>query len=184
MIYSESMLSGQVCKFNELASKSDKSQEECLANYSNDPEEYILKAGFRYDTFLCGVYLPVVFFAIEFFLNQILISWKHIVYQYVFTLCYAVITASWQTLTGDAVIFPKTLDWICASREGGAEGCIFNECIMWFIVFILVQTGCFSLVLLLHFLKSKYCCRQSVPIITYNPNQIEKLGSIMSQKRD
>ena len=128
--------------------------------------------------------LPVVCYFIEFFMNQILISWKHIVYQYLFTMLYAAITAAWQNITHEAVIFPKTLDWICASREGAEGGCIFTECILWFIYFMIVQTGSYSLILYMHYLKSKYCFKQSVKIKTYNRDSIENLGSIMSNKRE
>ena len=92
VIESKSMLSGQVCKFYELAGFD---QEECLADWPNNPSKYIAASGFRYDVYLAGVMLPVIFYFIEFFLNQILISWKHIVYQYLFTTLYGVITASW-----------------------------------------------------------------------------------------
>ena len=88
----ESMLSGQVCKFYELAGNS---QEDCLADYAKDPSKYIEASGFRYDVYLAGVMMPVIFYFIEFFLNQILISWKHIVYQYLFTVLYGVVTAAW-----------------------------------------------------------------------------------------
>lgn len=110
---------------------------------------------------------PVLFYAFEFFQNQLLISWKHLIYQYLFTAFYAATTFMWQVVTGNAVIYPRHLDWICASRAGEPEDCLFNECILWFIYFMIVQTGCFSLVLLLHYLKSKYCCKRSVAIITY-----------------
>ena len=76
-IDTEAMLSGQVCKFYELAGNK---QEDCLADYANNPVKYIEGSGFRYDAFLSGVMMPVIFYFIEFFLNQILISWKHIVY--------------------------------------------------------------------------------------------------------
>ena len=181
IFFSESMTSGQVCKFNELAGHS---QADCLVNYATNSSKYIELAGFRYQALLCGVFLPVVFYLLEFFLNQILISWKHIVYQYLFTLCYAGITAAWQSITGTAVIYPKTLDWICATREGGTEDCLFSECILWFIYFMVVQSGCYSLVLLMHYLKSKYCCVRSVTIVTHNRDVIENLGSIVSSKHD
>lgn len=45
LIYGESMFSGQVCKFYELAGNS---QEDCLANYANNPQTYIEGSGFRY----------------------------------------------------------------------------------------------------------------------------------------
>ena len=86
------MLSGQVCKFYELAGYE---QKDCLADYENDPAKYIEASGFRYEVFLAGVMMPVIFYFIEFFLNQILISWKHIVYQYLFTTLYGGITAAW-----------------------------------------------------------------------------------------
>ena len=108
---------------------------------------------------MCGIILPIVFFIFEFLQNQILISWKSIVWQYVFTAFYACVTACWQMVTGDAVIYPGALDWICATREGASPDCMTSECIMWFIYFMLIQTGCFSLVLFMHYLKSKYCCR-------------------------
>lgn len=99
------------------------------------------------------------FFLCEFFMNQILMSWKHLVYQYIFTGFYALVTLVWQRSTGDAVIFPNILDW--------NSGDLFNECILWFIYFTIVQTVWFSIILLLHYLKSLYCCRRSVDIITY-----------------
>lgn len=101
-----------------------------------------------------------------------------------FTIVYAATTAIWQVVTGDAVVYPGALDWICEKRDGAASGCLFNECILWFIYFMLVQTGCFSFVLMCHYLKSKYCCKRAVPIITYQQESIHNLGSIMSSKRD
>lgn len=64
LIFKDSMLTGQVCKFYELAGNS---QAECLANYANDPEKYNLAAGFRYEAFIGGVMVPIVFFLFEFF---------------------------------------------------------------------------------------------------------------------
>ena len=150
VIDTESMLSGQVCKFYELAGNK---QEECLADYANNPSKYILASGFRYDVYLAGVMMPVIFYFIEFFLNQIVLSWKHIVYQYLFTVLYGVVTAAWQHLTGNAVIFPGSLDWICSLRAGASSDCLFNECILWFIIFMAVQTVSYSVILYLHFLK-------------------------------
>ena len=125
-----------------------------------------------------------MFFLVEFFLNQILISWKHIVYQYLFTAFYAGITALWQVVTKNAVIFPKALDWICATRDGAPDDCIVSQCIVWFVIFMAVQTAMYSLVLLMHYLKSKYSCKQSVPIVTYQRDSIKTLGSIMASKRE
>ena len=125
-----------------------------------------------------------MFFLLEFFLNQILISWKHIVYQYLFTALYAGITALWQVVTKNAIIYPESLDWICATREGASDNCIFSQCIAWFLIFMTVQTGMFSLVLMMHYLKSKYCCKQSVAIETYQRDSIKTLGSIMASKRE
>ena len=60
--------------------------------------------------------MPACILIIEIAQNQLLLEWRHLVYQYLFTMFYMVVTALWQVGTGDAVIFPKTLDWICATR--------------------------------------------------------------------
>lgn len=82
--------------------------------------------------------LPVVLLVGEMFMNQLLMTWKHIVYQYFFTAFYMVVTAIWQVATGNAVIFPKKLDWICSTRTGNSSDCLFSQCILWFIYFIIV----------------------------------------------
>lgn len=102
--------------------------------------------------------MPPSFAIIEFCMNQVLMNWKHIAFQYIFTAFYALMTLIWQQATKPAVIFPGVLDWT-------TDGSLFDDCILWFIVFAGVQTGCFSLLLLLHYTKSRYCCRRSVPII-------------------
>ena len=115
-------------------------------------------------------------------MNQLLMSWKHLVWQFLFTGVYAGITAVWQTSTSTAIIFPGSLDWICASREGASEGCLFSECGLWFIYFAVVQSICYSVVLLLNYLKAKFCCRRSVTIQTYNAMSIEDFGHITAHR--
>ena len=115
-------------------------------------------------------------------MNQLMLTWKHIVYQYIFTVFYAMVTAIWQISTNDAIIFPELLDWVCKSRTE-VEGCLSAHCLLWFFYFAIVQTCCFSVILFLHYLKSKYCCRRSVDIITYEETQASQLGSITA-KRD
>lgn len=88
--------------------------------------------------------------------------WKHIVYQYLFTAAYMLMTAIWQFSTGDAVIFPDRLDWICSTRASDPpSNCLFSQCILWFIYFVIVQSACFALLLLIHHVKAEYCCRKS-----------------------
>ena len=180
-VFSESMFSGEVCKFYELAD-SNNSQEDCLKSYTTNPDFYQEAAGFRYIAFLMALIVPVCFALFEFMLNQLLMTWKHIVYQYIFTALYAVVTAIWQVSTQDAVIFPHKLDWICASRAGNPPNCIFDQCILWFIIFMLVQSGCFSLLLFLHYLKAKFCCKRSVPIVTYQQDTISSLGGLAKRE--
>lgn len=110
-------------------------------------------------------------------------TWKHIVFQYMFTLFYMVVTAIWQISTGDAVIFPERLDWICATRPGDPPSdCLFSQCILWFLYFVLVQTGCFVTLHLTHFVKSKYCCRKSLDIPTYSEVDTDKLGAVSKKE--
>ena len=111
--------------------------------------------------------MPVIFLLIELFHNQILIPWKHLAYQYIFTIIYAIATLLTQ-LASKNHVFPGKLDWICDERIGAEEGCIVESCLLWFAYFALLQTGCFTFVLTLHHLKTKYCCRRSIPI-TYYP---------------
>ena len=84
-------------------------------------------------------------------------------YQYIFTVCYALITAVWQFGTGDAVIFPRRLDWICKTRNYNADdpNCIFSQCFVWFFVFLAIQTTSFTTLLLVHYGKAKFICRRS-----------------------
>ena len=110
------MFEGEVCKFYELADDVNNNQEECLKNYADDPSFYIDASGFRYTAFVMSLIMPACILVIEIVQNQILLEWKHLVYQYLFTIFYMLVTALWQVGTGDAVIFPETLDWICASR--------------------------------------------------------------------
>jgi len=168
-IFKESMFKGEVCKFYELAN-SQNDQQDCLANYADNSEYYIEKAGFRYPAFQMGLYAPVGFFLVELCFNQILISWKQLPLQYLFTVAYAMVTAAWQVSTGDAVIYPGRLDWNSAD--------LFNDCILWFIYFSILQTICFAFVLLLHYVKSKFCCKVSVPIIAFQENEAKDLGSL------
>ena len=172
-IFSPSMYRGEVCKFYELAS-SKNSQDECLANYNETPDFYEDASGFRYPAFLLGLYAPAAFFLVELFLNQLLISWKQLVLQYFFTIFYAVATAMWQLGTGNAVIFPDRLDWNSSD--------LFNECFLWFLCFMLVQTGCFAFVLLIHYLKAKFVCKVSVPVIAFTENDAKDLGSLTANK--
>lgn len=157
-IFSDSMMSGEVCKFYELADPKN-SQAKCLSDFSTNPDLYIEASGFRYPAFLLSLYAPVGFFLVELCMNQLLLSWKQLPLQYIFTVLYALITALWQLSTGDAVIFPGKLDWNSDD--------LFNDCILWFLYFMVAQTGCFSVVLLAHYIKSKFCCKLSVPIIAY-----------------
>ena len=92
LIFGDSMFAGQVCKFYELAGNS---QEYCLANYASAPETFIEAAGFRYQGLIAALFGPIIMLTLEFFQNQLLISWKHIVYQYMFTGFYAGTTAIW-----------------------------------------------------------------------------------------
>lgn len=100
-----------------------------------------------------------------------LISWKQLPLQYFFTMFYAIVTLMWQKFTGNAVIFPKRLDW-------NASDAIFDQCILWFIVFALVQTGCFAFVLLFSYLSSKFCCKKSVEIVTFREVDTQRMGSL------
>ena len=99
------MFEGEVCKFYELAD-SDNLQTDCLENYSTDPSYYIDASGFRYTAFVISLIMPACILVIEVVQNQLLLEWKHLVYQYLFTMFYMVVTALWQVSTGDAVIFP------------------------------------------------------------------------------
>jgi len=142
--------------------------------YDNDPGHYTEVAGFRYIAFMTALWAPIAIFVVELFFNQLLISWKQLPMQYIFTFGYAVMTLSFQKFTGNAVIFPKRLDWNSDN--------LFSECILWFIVFILVQTGCFSLVLLIHFLKSKFCCKRSVEIVTFREIDAKDMGALTAKQ--
>ena len=129
--------------------------------------------------------LPFAYGLVEFFLNQILFTWRHIIYQFIFTGLYALITMIWQVSTGDATIFPGKLDWVCSARDGAdAEGsCLFSECFLWFIVFLVVQSGCYSLILFLHYLKTRFCCKRSVAIKTYSEIDQSALGQITAERK-
>ena len=77
-VFPDSMMKGQICKFYELASdKND--QADCIANYDANPDFYIQASGYRYTAFLAGLYLPVACSIVELFMNQLLMSWKHLV---------------------------------------------------------------------------------------------------------
>ena len=185
LFFTQEMMKGEVCKFYELAQTTDADtrQADCLANYDSDPSKYIEGSGFRYPAFIMALALPAAYGLIEFFLNQLLMTWRHILYQFIFTIFFALVTMLWQVSTGDATIFPGALDWVCASREGGEDGCIFDECILWFIVFIGVQSGCYSLILFLHYLKTRFCCKRSVPIKTYSEIAPGQLSNITAQRK-
>ena len=88
-----------------------------MANWENDKQKYIDGAGFRFPAFVMAIFSPIVFAVIEFFSNQMMMQWKNIAHQYLFTLFYMLVTAAWQFGTGDAVLFPKALDWICHDTE-------------------------------------------------------------------
>ena len=79
LLFRQTMFKGEICKFYELADPNN-SQQECLADYDSNPDKYIDASGFRYPAFMLGLCAPVFFFAIEFFLNQLLMSWKHLTY--------------------------------------------------------------------------------------------------------
>jgi len=72
-------------------------------------------------------------------------------------------TLLFQKFTGDAVIFPGRLDW------NGSD--IFSEVVVWFLSFAAVQTGSFAFILLVHFLKSKFVCKQSVEIEAFSEDE-------------
>ncbi len=44
------------------------------------------------------------------------------------------------------------------------QGCLWDQCFKFWLVFIAMQTLSYSLLLILHFLKVKFCCKRSVPI--------------------
>ena len=116
--------------------------------------------------------MPACILIIEIAQNQLLLEWRHLVYQYLFTMFYMVVTALWQVGTGDAVIFPETLDWICATRTEPDDDsklindpdCLWSQCISWFLIFAVVQTACYISILLIHYGKAKFCCRHSIPL--------------------
>ena len=115
LIYRKSMFKGEVCKLYELSDQGN-SQEDCIENYSNNPSQYIKACKFRYPVFLVSLFLPVVNLVFELCANQLMLVWKQISYQYIFTIFYMIVTAIWQIATQDAVIFPESLDWICSVR--------------------------------------------------------------------
>ena len=86
---------GEVCKFYELADTINNRQEECLTEYETNPRPFIEAAGFRYPAFLMSLIAPVCFIFIEFMQNQLLLEWKHLIYQYIFTGGYALVTMLW-----------------------------------------------------------------------------------------
>ena len=95
--FKNDMLKGEICKFYELSTSGEESaQMECVKNYDDNKDFYIEAAGTRYEAFLAGIFLPLVFATWEFFQNQLLMSWRHILYQYIFTAFYALITFTWQ----------------------------------------------------------------------------------------
>ncbi len=175
MIYPKSMFKGEICKFVELADVHN-DQQECLDTFDDETrDDWIEKAGFRYQAFCLGLFAPPFLLLVEMTMNQIKISWKQLVHQYFFTAFYAFATALWQISTGDAVIFPDKIEWV--NYED-----IFSNCIEWFLCFAGVQTIAYSLVLLLHHCKADYCCKKSVPIVTYNENKVSDLGSLSRQQ--
>ena len=123
----------------------------------------------------------MLFLLIELCQNQILIPWKHLAYQYLFTVFYAIATVCCQ-FASKGHIFPGKLDWICDERVGGSEGCIVESCLLWFVYFAVLQTGCFAVVLTIHHLKTKYCCKRSVAITYYSQYSTTELGSLITNK--
>ena len=96
-IFKDEMLRGEICKFYELSLGDDNeaAQLECVKNYEGNEEFYLEQAGLRYYGFFYAVVCPLFFGTWEFFQNQLLISWRHIIYQYIFTAFYALITYTW-----------------------------------------------------------------------------------------
>ena len=68
------------------------------------------------------------------------------------------------------MIFPGKLDW--NSND------LWGECFFWFFIFLVAQTVCFSFVLLVEYLTSKFCCKQSVEIVTFRELDAKRLGSL------
>ena len=130
LIFSESMLKGEVCKFYELATGEDGAQQDCLDNYDTGKVKYTDGSGFRYTAFMLSLIAPTICLLAELSLNQLLISWKQLPLQYFFTFFYALVTLMWQKFTTDAVIFPGKLDW--NSKD------LWSECFLWFSVFAVV----------------------------------------------
>ena len=73
------MFKGEICKFVTLADSS-KDIQDCIKNYDTNKDQDIADAGFHYDAFCLGLFAPGCLFFIEFFLNQIQMSWKQIVH--------------------------------------------------------------------------------------------------------
>ena len=92
LLFSNSMFKGEVCKFYELAGNE---QDVCLANYDDNEAYYKDASGFRYIAFIISLIAPVVFLTIELTLNQLLISWKQLPLQYLFTVFYGIVTLMW-----------------------------------------------------------------------------------------
>ena len=173
-IFSDSMYEGEVCKFFSLAAE-EHDYFACTQFYATNPQHYIDASGFRYDAFITALYAPVIFFFFEMCQNQLMMSWRHIWYQYIFTAVYALATGLYQISQGDTVIFPRTLDWLCESRAGAVEGCLVNECLLWFVYFIIVQTGCFALILVMHYLKAKFICKKNIKIEMQSTVELQSL---------
>ena len=77
-IFSESMYSGEICKFYELAGNGQDGQDQCLGtvdhagtgeSYATNPEKFIEGSGFRYYAFMIGLYMPVACVFVELFCN-------------------------------------------------------------------------------------------------------------------
>ena len=120
LIFRQDMFKGEVCKLYELSIGMDTPDKDpqgtCLKNYDEHPHTFIVDSGFRYPVFLVSLTLPVVNLVFELCANQLMLVWKQISYQYIFTIFYMIVTAVWQFATQDAIIFPKRLDWICSVR--------------------------------------------------------------------
>ena len=140
------------CDLVQLAHSSDQTiYGACLDDYWNNPSEWDEQAGFRHPAYMWSMFGPIAFLLVEICLNQLLLLWKHIIFQYLFTLAYMIVTMVLSMANAEDV-FVSGFDWHCL-RGSDTEVCAWGDLGRFFGLLLTLQTCFFVLGLGLHVIK-------------------------------
>ena len=173
-LFWEKMIKGEVCQFYSLTTQdyiesvkmtANQMIEYCVANYDNGDAYQVggltpfdELTGSRLSIFKIALFLPCLLLLIEFFLNQLLVPKRNFFLQIVVSVFYMLVTMA--ATSQDKSVFPDLVNFGCEE-----EGCKWSSFFLFHLVFMAMLQVCFWLLVGLHFMKIRFCCRKSVAII-------------------